>query len=283
MARLTDLLDEDQFGNIESIVKEAGVEPPALAAEAAASPAAEAVAWVWCDTIHSEHCHSTDAEAIEEGWIPLVYGDPKAVQIADEKRSKIEAAIKATEYKYFGSYEFTESQHDAVDVLVDAARTLLAAPHIAPQPAQADAPAEAREPDGWQYRERVNGQWTEWKSCGKTAVERYQHASDLQFMPIYRGANYRTPADAGEAAPFGWAQPKGGNYFTRNESSAKRIGGLVPVYTAAPTARVASLTDEQWYDLASRHANANWNSDGYLAAVKALCGDYFALLNGADQ
>ncbi|CAM2167886.1 hypothetical protein BLAT2472_10734 [Burkholderia latens] len=99
--------------------------------------AAEAVAWVWCDTIHQEHCHSTDAEAIEEGWIPLVYGDPKAVQVADEKRSKIEAAIKATEYKYFGSYEFTESQHDAVDVLVEAARTLLAAPHIAPQPAQA--------------------------------------------------------------------------------------------------------------------------------------------------
>ncbi|WP_330555403.1 hypothetical protein [Burkholderia multivorans] len=36
MARLTDLLDEDQFGNIESIVKEAGVEPPAMAAAAPA-------------------------------------------------------------------------------------------------------------------------------------------------------------------------------------------------------------------------------------------------------
>ncbi|HIE4430022.1 TPA: hypothetical protein ACXM9H_000993 [Burkholderia multivorans] len=36
MARLTDLLDEDQFGNIESIVKEAGVEPPAIAAAAPA-------------------------------------------------------------------------------------------------------------------------------------------------------------------------------------------------------------------------------------------------------
>jgi len=100
----------------------------------------EAVAWVWCDTIHSEHCHSTDAEAIEEGWVPLVYGDPKAVQVADERRSKIKSAIKATEYKYFGSYEFTEAQHDAVDVLVEAARTLLAAPHIAPPP---PAPASA--------------------------------------------------------------------------------------------------------------------------------------------
>ncbi|WP_261534745.1 tail protein X [Burkholderia multivorans] len=40
MARLTDLLDEDQFGNIESIVKEAGVEPPAIAA---AAPAEEMI------------------------------------------------------------------------------------------------------------------------------------------------------------------------------------------------------------------------------------------------
>ncbi|HDV8348782.1 TPA: hypothetical protein RKT01_000518 [Burkholderia vietnamiensis] len=43
------------------------------------------------------------------------------------------------------------------------------------------------------------------------------------------------PAQAAE--PFGWAQPKGGNYFTRNESSAKRIGGLVPVYTAPQPAQ----------------------------------------------
>ncbi|WP_334052144.1 hypothetical protein [Burkholderia cepacia] len=39
------------------------------------------------------------------------------------------------------------------------------------------------------------------------------------------------------------------------------------------------LTDEQWYDLASRHANADWSGNGYLAAVKALCDDYRALLS----
>ncbi|WP_208450528.1 hypothetical protein, partial [Burkholderia ambifaria] len=52
------------------------------------------------------------------------------------------------------------------------------------------------------------------------------------------------------------------------------------LYTAPP-AQVATrqgLTDEQWYDLASRHANAEWNGDGYLASVKALCDDYRALL-----
>lgn len=61
---------------------------------------------------------------------------------------------------------------------------------------QGAAPAEAREPDGWHYRERVNGQWTEWKPCGKSTVERYKHASDMQFAPVYRGG---VPADAGEA------------------------------------------------------------------------------------
>lgn len=61
----------------------------------------------------------------------------------------------------------------------------------------------------------------------------------------------RSPAMAAEAEkPFGWAQPKGGNYFTRNESSAKRIGGLVPVYTAPQPAQADApaetrLTDEQ--------------------------------------
>lgn len=39
MARLTNLLDEDQFGNIESIVEEAGVTPPQPAEQPSTSPA----------------------------------------------------------------------------------------------------------------------------------------------------------------------------------------------------------------------------------------------------
>ena len=38
-------------------------------------------------------------------------------------------------------------------------------------------------------------------------------------------------ASAEQERPFGWVMAKGGNYFTRNESSAKRIGGLTPVFT----------------------------------------------------
>lgn len=44
-----------------------------------------------------------------------------------------------------------------------------------------------------------------------------------------------------------------------------------------PVARADSWTNDQWIDLAVRHANADWNSDtpdGYLNAVKALCNDF---------
>ncbi|OXJ20302.1 hypothetical protein CFB39_10210 [Burkholderia sp. AU6039] len=46
----------------------------------------------------------------------------------------------------------------------------------------------------------------------------------------------------------------------------------------APASAPVGLNEGQWYDLASRHANADWNSDGYLTAVKAVCSDYRALL-----
>ena len=44
-------------------------------------------------------------------------------------------------------------------------------------------------------------------------------------------------------APFGWVHPRGGNYFTRSEVAAKRIGGLMPVY-ASPPASVAPAISE---------------------------------------
>ncbi|KVZ27005.1 hypothetical protein WL14_00745 [Burkholderia cepacia] len=101
---------------------------------------------------------------------------------------------------------------------------------------------------------------------------------------------YSAPADTREA-PVGdrmrWALRdfyRDARYLNRDSRITEAFTSAVARYfTAPPAARVASLTDEQWYDLASRHANADWNSDGYLAAVKALCGDYFALLNGADH
>ncbi|MFG6457881.1 hypothetical protein [Roseateles sp. BYS96W] len=39
----------------------------------------------------------------------------------------------------------------------------------------------------------------------------------------------------------------------------------------------AGLTNDQWYDLAQRHVNADWNSDqpdGFLNAIKAVARDF---------
>ncbi|RQR87677.1 MULTISPECIES: hypothetical protein [unclassified Burkholderia] len=79
------------------------------------------------------------------------------------------------------------------------------------------------------------------------------HKECVKCGDVRRDGN-AAPADAqaveAVAAPFGWAQPKGGNYFTRSEMTAKRIGGLVPVYTAppAPASAPVGLTDTQRLD-----------------------------------
>lgn len=58
-------------------------------------------------------------------------------------------------------------------------------------------------------------------------------------------------ADAGEAQPYACVAPVS-NYATRNKIVADRIGGLIPVYTAQPAPRVASLTDAARDMLAER-------------------------------
>ena len=46
--------------------------------------------------------------------------------------------------------------------------------------------------------------------------------------------------------------------------------------TAEQPAEPKGLTDDQWYDLASRHSVKDWDGDGYLNAVKSLCNDFAA-------
>jgi hypothetical protein len=66
---------------------------------------------------------------------------------------------------------------------------------------------------------------------------------------------------------------------TRDAWSAFQAGraSLAANAGSEPVARADSWTNDQWIDLAVRHANADWNSDtpdGYLNAVKALCNDF---------
>ncbi|MGS1071484.1 hypothetical protein [Burkholderia glumae] len=45
--------------------------------------------------------------------------------------------------------------------------------------------------------------------------------------------------------PFGWVQPRGGNYFTRSEVAAKRIGGLMPVYASPPASIAPAISESE--------------------------------------
>ncbi|MBM5651975.1 hypothetical protein GSH05_09940 [Burkholderia pseudomallei] len=144
---------------------------------------------------------------------------------------------------------------------------------------QADAPAEAREPQ-WcaDIIADLQGLFDTEGITENDSGDALIRLSDA--IEAVKNAKSSAPADAGEAAPFGWAQPKSGNYFTRNELSAKRIGGLVPVYTAPPAARVASLTDEQRESI--EHA-ATWLGRSEDLQNKAHAKRLCDLLNGMDH
>jgi hypothetical protein len=55
--------------------------------------------------------------------------------------------------------------------------------------------------------------------------------------------------------------------------------------TTSNTGHGDVLTEDQWLDLAERHAHRDWNCrtpDGYLNSVKALCRDYAALSSASS-
>ena len=61
----------------------------------------------------------------------------------DAVREKITKAIRATEYKYFGDYEMSDDQRDAVDQLVLAARAYLSVQPVSGEVTQEDRDAAA--------------------------------------------------------------------------------------------------------------------------------------------
>ncbi|UVS93515.1 DUF551 domain-containing protein [Burkholderia glumae] len=69
--------------------------------------------------------------------------------------------------------------------------------------------------------------------------------------------------------PFGWVQPRGGNYFTRSELSAKRVGGLIPVWTTPPTSAAPAISESEdaarWIATSDRLPSS---AEGVLVAVE---------------
>ncbi|OJA66546.1 hypothetical protein BGV71_31680 [Burkholderia ubonensis] len=140
--------------------------------------------------------------------------------------------------------------------------------------AQAEAPAEAREP----ARHEWDATGERCVKCGDKDWFADPHCSESRI----KGS---APADAGEArkihqvrieqtSSYADVTPE---YYAERQPSSRRI-----VYTAPPTARVASLTDEQreaikfavtWFD---QSVLPNTPYSGYSKALRAL-------LNGADH
>ena len=75
----------------------------------------------------AEEAQTVAREALAQQTAPRPQPSGETRWTDEELRS----AIKATEYKYFGDYEFSEEQHAAVDVLVRAAQALLSARPLA--------------------------------------------------------------------------------------------------------------------------------------------------------
>lgn len=247
------------------------------------APAAAAVAYVcsasndFAPIVRNKDSAQRLSDAHGDGKIVPLYAAPQPTQAdapAEAREPQWRADIIADLQGLFDTEGITENDSgDALIRLSDAIEAVENAKSSAP----ADA-GEAREP----LNEVLFGN-DEALEMAADALDRLGQDSAAAGVRALRMLAHKArcaPADAGEAAPFGWAQPKGGNYFTRNELSAKRIGGLVPVYTAPAASRMARLTDEQRESI--EHA-ATWLGRSEDLQNKAHAKRLRALLNGADR
>ncbi|MCM2547614.1 hypothetical protein [Burkholderia glumae] len=67
----------------------------------------------------------------------------------------------------------------------------------------------------------------------------------LAFAHELLAASHAPAIPAEPVPPFGWVQPYGGNYFTRSEVAAKRIGGLMPVYASPPASIAPAISESE--------------------------------------
>ncbi|KGU91202.1 hypothetical protein X880_6057 [Burkholderia pseudomallei MSHR4032] len=247
-------------------------------AMAAAAPADERAAFdlaEFCELIDDYQCAQKDGTHDERAKARFALMN--ACRAAASPAAEAVATVEVGSMEH-GPFTFQTTPYGA-DTLPKGVHSLYAAP----QPAQAASPAaEAREPMNevlFGNDEALEMAADTLDRLGEDSAAAGVRAVAYELRMLAHKARC-APADAGEAASFGWAQPKGGNYFTRNELSAKRIGGLVPVYTAPPAARVASLTDEQRESI--EHA-ATWLGRSEDLQNKAHAKRLCDLLNGPDN
>lgn len=86
--------------------------------------------------------------------------------MTQEYMERLANAIKATEYKYFGDYELSEDQWDAVETLVSHAKQ-----------------CAGIEPVVWECYERNMGAWYKRFVSEKPEGDRYRDIRPLYFIP----------------------------------------------------------------------------------------------------
>lgn len=86
-------------------------------ADTADGERAEPVAWVYCDTLHAEHCHLSDQEAINDGWLPLVYARHAGFAREDIRELSIKFGFKY--WRASDAHGVTSSIAEAESLLAD--------------------------------------------------------------------------------------------------------------------------------------------------------------------
>ncbi|OMZ07241.1 hypothetical protein AQ857_03515 [Burkholderia pseudomallei] len=153
--------------------------------------------------------------------------------------------------------------------------------YSAPQPAQADAPAEAREPQ-WcaDIIADLQGLFDTEGITENDSGDALIRLSDA--TEAVENAKSSAPADAGEAVAIVRCQPNGAIAMFAPNGKPFDMSAFVGAtfYTAPPVARVASLTDKQRESI--EHA-ATWLGRSEDLQNKAHAKRLCALLNGADR
>ncbi|KVU18256.1 hypothetical protein WK64_07645 [Burkholderia ubonensis] len=198
----------------------------------------------------------------------------------------VRGAIKSTLQDYKAGEGMTPSWYwqeatNRTEAVLEALDTKSPYIEAAPQPAQADAPAETREPHTY-----ASTQATNCARCGEhkhTPLRIDWMGGYVCLTCIDRELESRAPADAGEAVGAVLISKPGDSvtgisFMSLNEHGRKTLGkGKHLLYAAPSTSMVARLTDDQKAScaVAADFAEAN--------GLPGIAKDLRALFNGADH
>jgi len=64
--------------------------------------------------------------------------------------------------------------------------------------------------------------------------------------------------------------------YENRQADVAMIRAALAAQPAASAEPSDALSENEWYDLAQRHATRDWNGNGYMAAIQAVCLDFLS-------